>query len=206
MSEEDLTTQARILDSTVKLLLAAPTEELTTRRIAAEAQVNIAAINYYFRSKEELVDRAMEAAVKGFFEKGLAVLLAPGRDPVDRLRDFFTGYAYGLMNSPRLSRTAYLGLVSKDDSTTFFGGYMKDMLVKIMQVVAEARGEGEEGARAIADTSLMALSCVVFPFLLSNILREAGAVDYSDDDARRRYIDTVLTRLVGEGKEENRNG
>jgi AcrR family transcriptional regulator len=204
MSEDDLTTQAKILDTTVKLLFTTPPGELTTRMIAAEAKVNIAAINYHFRSKEELVNRAMEAATATAFEKGIGVLLAPGRDPVERLRDFLTGYAYGLVKFPGLTKTAFLGLFRTDDSKTFYGRYMKEMLEKVEQVIAEACGPGV--AAGNSTTALRVLSCVIFPFLLSNTLREAGAVDYSDDEARRRYIDTTLAMLVGTRKEENRNG
>jgi AcrR family transcriptional regulator len=214
MSEKDLTTQTKILDATVKLLLTTPPGELTTRMIAGEAKVNIAAINYHFRSKEELVNRAMEAATAMAFEKGVGVLLAPGRDPVERLRDFLTGYAYGLVKFPGLTRTAFFGLFHKDDSKTFYGRYMKEMLEKVGQVIVEAQGPNiarESGTQSTADpdsatTALRVLSCVIFPFLLSNTLREAGAVDYSDDEARKRYIDTTLARLVGTRQEENRNG
>lgn len=209
MSEEDLTTKAKILETTVKLLFTTTPGELTTRRIAREAGVNIAAINYHFRSKEELVNRAMEAATATAFEKGLTVLLAPGRDPVERLRDFLTGYANGLVKFPGLTKTAFLGLFQMDDSRTFYGRYMKEMLEKVGEVVSEARGGGAEKDGAAPDsvtTALRALSCVIFPFLLSNTLREAGAVDYSDDAARRRYIEATLAVLVGAKKEQNRNG
>lgn len=209
MPEEDLTTQAKILDTTVKLLFTIPPGELTTRKIAREAGVNIAAINYHFRSKEELVNRAMEVATATAFEKGIGVLLAPGRDPIDRLRDFLAGYAFGLVKFPGLTKTAFLGLFQMDDSKTFYGRYMKEMLEKVGQVITEAQGPGMAGDSASPDsatTALRVLSCVIFPFLLSNTLREAGVVHYSDDDARRRYIDTTLAILVGSRKEENRNG
>ena len=213
MPQEDLTTQAKILDTTVKLLFAILPGELTTRRIAREAEVNIAAINYHFRSKEELVNRAMEAATAMAFEKGVGVLLAPGWHPIDRLRDFLTGYVSGLVKFPGLTKTAFLGLFQMDDSKTFYGRYMKEMLEKVGQVIAEAQGPDPARQSAARDgppidnaaTALMVLSCVIFPFLLSNTLREAGAVDYSDDAARRRYIDTTLAMLVGTKKEENRN-
>jgi TetR/AcrR family transcriptional regulator, regulator of cefoperazone and chloramphenicol sensitivity len=197
VSEEDLSTQAKILDATVRLLLTTPPGGLTTRMIAGEAEVNIAAINYHFRSKEELVNRAMEAATAKAFEKGVAVLLASERDPIDRLRDFLAGYAYGLVKFPGLTKTAFLGLFQKDDSKTFYGRYMKEMLEKVGQVISEARGPDS------SITALRVLSCVIFPFLLSNTLREAGVIDYSDDEARRRYIEITLASLVSSKKEEN---
>lgn len=209
MPKEDLSTRTKILDTTVKLLFAVPLGELTTRRIAREAEVNIAAINYHFRSKEELVDKAIEAATAMAFEKGVGVLLAPGQDPLQRLRNFLAGYTSGLIKFPSLTRTAFLGLFQMDDSRNFYGRCMKEMIEKVGQVIAEvqaphaARQSPAPGSTA---TALRVLSCVIFPFFLSNILREAGAVDYSDEVARRRYIDATLAALVGTKKAKNGNG
>ena len=201
MDQGDLTTQARILDVAVKLLLTTPADELTTRRIASEAGVNVAAINYHFRSKDELVNRAMEVATANAYEMGLRVLLAPGKDPMVRLQEYLGGYVKGLVSFSSLTRTAFLGLFRKEDSTTFYGRYLKEMLEKVGQVIAEARGQGAVEQDSAA-TALMVLGCVVFPFLVGNTARETGAVDYSNDDARRRFIDTTLTRLVGGDRKE----
>ena len=73
-----------------------------------------------------------------------------------------------------------------------------------------SRSDGAEsagyGGADSGSASLMALSCVIFPFLVTTTMRAAGAIDYADDEARRRYIDTLLTVLVGKSKEENQNG
>src|SRR5271157_4735089 len=119
MATEDQSTRKKILDSAVKLLFTAPWEELTTRRISEAAGVNIAAINYHFKSKDELIDEAVEAATAEAFEKGMAVLFAPGRDPRQRLRDFIIGYAFGLMKFPGLTRTAFLALFLRENGDTF---------------------------------------------------------------------------------------
>jgi AcrR family transcriptional regulator len=204
MSNDDVTTRARILDATVKLLLKTAPGELTTRRIATAAEVNVAAINYHFRSKDELVNRAMESATAQAFEKGLTVLLAAGRRPRDRLGDFLTGYAFGLVEFPGLTKTAFLGLFRQDDSKTFYGRYLREMLDKVALVVGEVRGSADR--RANTDLALRAIACVVFPFLLPDTLREAGAVDYADDDERRRYIEATLTGLLGSSTREKRHG
>ncbi len=192
MAPEDLTTRKKILDSAVKLIFSVTREELTTRRIAEAAGVNIAAINYHFRSKDELIDKAGEAATAEAFAKGLTHLFAPGREPKARLRDFLTGYAYGLMKFPGLTRTSFLSLFFKESGDTYYGRYMKEMLDKVGQVIAEAGGAG---ATQPGDAALMALSCVVFPFLVANTVKDASGLDYADDDARALYIECMLNRL-----------
>jgi len=195
MAPEELSTQKKILDCAAKLLLSASREELTTRRIAEAAGVNIAAINYHFRSKDELIDQAVEAATVEAFKKGMDVLFAPDREPRARLRDFIAGYAYGLMKFPGLTRTAFLTLFHSESGATIYGRYMKEMLEKVAQVIAEMSGPA--ATDDVKGAALMVLSCAIFPFLVSNTVREAGGIDYADDAARAQYIETMLTRLVG---------
>jgi hypothetical protein len=97
----------------------------------------------------------------------VTVLPAPGRDPIDRLRDFLTGCADGLVQFPGLTTTAFPGLIRMDNSKTFCGRYRKEMIEKVGQVIFEAQGDGA-GRDGV-------LSCIMFPFLISSTLREAAA-------------------------------
>ena len=214
---EDLPTRGRILDATVKLLYGSHPRELTTRRIAGEAGVNIAAINYHFRSKDELIDEAVRAATATAFEMGMKVLRAPGKPAEERLRNFLAGYATGLVKFPGLTRNAWLAFFQKEGGETFYGRFMKEMLESIGEVIAEiqraagARDGGGAGAQESGAAALMVISCVIFPFLVSRTIRDAGSVDYEDDEARGRYIDTALAmlagcRVAGSTDKENQNG
>src|SRR5580658_497165 len=53
---EKLDTKSRILDSAEKLFGLNGFEATSLRDITAEAQVNLAAVNYHFQSKESLID------------------------------------------------------------------------------------------------------------------------------------------------------
>ncbi|HTP59791.1 MAG TPA: TetR family transcriptional regulator, partial [Spirochaetia bacterium] len=60
----------RILAATLDLIEKQGPRQATTRSIAAAAGVNVAAINYYYRSKEAL----LEAALASSWEHALAHL------------------------------------------------------------------------------------------------------------------------------------
>lgn len=204
MTNGDLDTHSRILDAAVRLLVASDRRRLTTRAIAQEAQVNVAAINYHFGSKDELIDRAVEAATASAFEKGMAVLFAADKAPIERLRSFLNGYAAGLVRYSGVTSTAFLALLSSEEGSTFYGGYMKEMFGKVRQVIAEA--QAEEGPLDSTGAALMVLSSVIFPFLVSNTIRDAGAIDYANDDERKRYIDAALSVVAGAKRKENQHG
>lgn len=49
-----LSKKDKIIDGTLRLIAKRNTLDITVREIAKEAKVNVAAINYYFSSKEQL--------------------------------------------------------------------------------------------------------------------------------------------------------
>jgi hypothetical protein len=124
------------------------------------------------------------------------------------MREYLFGYSTGLVKFPWVTRAAWQGLFFKARGDTFYGRFMKAMLELVSRVIEEINGSRDENSADSAVTALQVLSCVIFPFLVSNTLRDAGAIDYTDTDARRRYIDTTLARLVASpaAAKENQNG
>ena len=57
---KDLPPRDRIIATTINIIGQEGIQNLTTRSIAKAAAVNIAAINYYFGSKDKLVELALE--------------------------------------------------------------------------------------------------------------------------------------------------
>lgn len=67
MEEKDLTTEIRIKEVARKLFHEKGYAATRTRDIANEAEVNIALLNYYFRSKEQLFNIIMFESVQEVF-------------------------------------------------------------------------------------------------------------------------------------------
>ena len=63
MTEKENSTQEAILLATIDCIDEYGIEHLTTRMIAEKAGANIASINYYFRTKEILVNKALEITI-----------------------------------------------------------------------------------------------------------------------------------------------
>ncbi|MDP4095119.1 MAG: TetR family transcriptional regulator, partial [Bacillota bacterium] len=58
MNSEEKNAKERIILATIELIEKKGINSITTRGIASTANVNSAAINYYFGSKEKLLDEA----------------------------------------------------------------------------------------------------------------------------------------------------
>jgi AcrR family transcriptional regulator len=60
--------ERQILEATVSCIEKYGIDHLTIRKIAEEAEVNIASINYYFRSKEQLLHATMKMTITHMME------------------------------------------------------------------------------------------------------------------------------------------
>ena len=80
-----LTIREHILDRTIYLMGKMGTTEVSVRAIAKEAGVNVAAVNYYFSSKDQMLAQMGERFLHGYGEV-MKLLDSPGLPPEERLR------------------------------------------------------------------------------------------------------------------------
>ncbi len=138
----------------------------------------------------------MEAATAKAFERGMTVLFAPGKGPRERLRGFISGYAYGLMKFPGLTRTSFLTLFLRENSDTILWPLHEGDAGEGR--AGDRGGQGRAGRKRAAAVPRLWFSPVRSSrSWCPHTVRDAGGIDYADDAARNRYIETMLTRLVG---------
>jgi AcrR family transcriptional regulator len=74
-------TKARILDVAEKLFGLRGFEATSLRDITAEAQVNLAAVNYHFQSKDSLIDAVIVRRIEPVNRRRLEMLASAGPHP-----------------------------------------------------------------------------------------------------------------------------
>lgn len=114
---EELETKDKLLNGTVALLttLTHP-EKMTARQIAQEAGVNLAMINYCFKSKDELVHQAVELILAPYLTK-LGELAEQEGSPKERLFRLLNYFCeLSLKFKPYLALTVPYKLLQKDFS------------------------------------------------------------------------------------------
>ena len=67
----------QILRAALRLLVEHGSKALTLRRIAAECDLNVGNLNYYFKSKEDLIRELLDAVISSYEESFDAVLHEP---------------------------------------------------------------------------------------------------------------------------------
>ncbi len=81
--------QQLILEAVVTCIEKYGIDKLTTRKIARQAGTNIASINYYFRSKDQLVSEALTMTINHMEQDVIAEMGAPGLSFEQRLTNVF---------------------------------------------------------------------------------------------------------------------
>lgn len=76
-----------ILRSALSLLVNHGSAALTLRRIAAESGMNVGNLNYYFRSKEELIRELLNAVISSYEESFDEIIHEPGASAEARLEN-----------------------------------------------------------------------------------------------------------------------
>lgn len=85
-------TKTRILDAAAKLFGEKGFDATSLRDITTEADVNLAAVNYHFQSKESLIDATIIRVASPTNERRLAMLEAAGAKPtVEQIIEAFVG-------------------------------------------------------------------------------------------------------------------
>ncbi|MDR2465840.1 MAG: TetR family transcriptional regulator [Prevotellaceae bacterium] len=99
---EDISTEEKIKAAALKLFQQKGFAGAKTRDIAEEAGINIALLNYYFRSKENLFEIIMEESIRKVFT-GLRDILGDEETSLDRkLEQIACNYIDALLENPDL--------------------------------------------------------------------------------------------------------
>jgi AcrR family transcriptional regulator len=144
-----------------------------TRDIAVEAGLNLALLNYYFRSKEKLFGIIMEEKVQQFFGFMVPVINDAGTSLEDKVEQIAAIYTKLLSESPDLP-FFILGEIRSNP------GYFMDMTGRgnflSKSVLIRQIREKAPGLNPI-HYLINLLGMCVFPFIMKPVLQKMGVVD-----------------------------
>ena len=86
---EDLSPRMRILEAAITCIDKDGINNLTTRKIAEQAGTNIASINYYFRSKDNLMAEALSMTLRHLQHDMEALIANPEQPFLENVKDIF---------------------------------------------------------------------------------------------------------------------
>jgi len=168
----------------------------TVRAIAKEAGLNSAAINYYFGTKENLVNLALKRTLdEGFVNNLREIIKRSDIPPREMLMMFLESIMTGCLRWPRLVRThLYKPFIDGDYSTEMverFHGLQNDLISLIA-------GHYPDRVPAQLKTALVQiLSSIMFTGLMPGLFAPSLDADFTEnEDSQKRYVRSLMDRLL----------
>jgi len=146
-----------------------------TRDIAEEAGINLALLNYYFRSKEKLFDIIMVESMQGFLKSVSMLLNKEDNTWEEKIEMFVSSYIDFLMGNPDLPLFV-LSELRSNPSALISKMNMKELLMKshFIKQFQEEMKKGKIAPMHPLHFLMNMVSMVIFPFIGKPIVSSIG--------------------------------
>jgi TetR/AcrR family transcriptional regulator, regulator of cefoperazone and chloramphenicol sensitivity len=196
MTEKTSTRQA-ILEAVVACIEAHGIEKLTTRRIAKTAGTNVAAINYHFGTKDELVAQALAMTIQHMLEDVIAAI-----DEVEpfaaMVEEVFFYLIDGSRRFPGVTTAHLYPVVVRHEYDSAAGRAMRDVLARLLDRATQEYpdDDADELGFVLAQVFAAILFTMIAPGYLA-VAERYQLADDGDSNARhralaRRYISMLF--------------
>ncbi|HPE39812.1 MAG TPA: TetR/AcrR family transcriptional regulator [Bacteroidales bacterium] len=173
ISEKDPTTEEKIKEAARKVFHKKGYAGTRTRDIAEEAGVNLALLNYYFRSKEKLFDLIMEETMQLFFQSMKGLINNERTTLQEKLQDFTTQYIDFLCSQPELPIFILNEIQMNPKGLSERMGLQQVVIgAYILKQFKEDIGNKDIPDSALLQMIINIIGMMVFPFIGKSLLKE----------------------------------
>ncbi len=192
--ENHTNTQKRIIAAALNIISTDGFCKLTVRKVSSLAGVNVAAINYHFGSKEQLINQALHSIteqLKSCFE----ILAGEELLAEDRLGIFLDNYTKTVVKYPDIIKIFIMQSITEYEIRGEYEAFMLeegyDLLKKTLRQIRPTESETIIGMRIMQMQGDMA-----FPILLGNRTIAQKDFDFFQEDSRSQYIELMMKCLT----------
>ena len=182
----------KIIEAAIECIEKYGLQGATSRRIAQMAGVNGAAINYYFRSKDVLIQRVIKKTLDNAFDWSDFAEL-PAHNPHDKCFNIFDTLVQGGLRYPGITRFHFTEMIEhKESSQTFtrFNDFFKDLLIDLQKDGVNLTDD--ELKLAVAEIA----SASLFVSLIPSLFQESLDINLQDEVSRKEFIRRLVDKLL----------
>jgi len=190
LSNDKSDTRTRILETAAEIIGKERNLNLTIREVAARADVNIASINYHFRSKENLLSE-VEMLLMENIGHIYTHLGDPEANTATRLINWANNLIKHLIDYPGIIYLIGTRIIEKEQ--TGINQYLSLMDRDLAPLVKELAGIDDDNI--VAFKVLQLISGVVYPILITSSSDEAAGINISDEKTRLAYVSLLVASI-----------
>lgn len=191
----DPSPEERIVLGAIAAIEAEGIQNVTTRSIARYAGVNSAAINYYFRSKDRLMERVIDYTLNNAFGDIGEYIPAGPLHSLEPVKAYYRDILWGIREYPQISRAHLMGPIINEVAGDPSGRRLNDFLVFLFQKLTPMclPDRHEELRRGLV---LLQSALMMFGLSPTTYSQFLGTDEFSRDDMNI-YVDQLVDRLIG---------
>ncbi|MGI6188438.1 MAG: TetR/AcrR family transcriptional regulator [Clostridiales bacterium] len=186
-------TQDKIISTAIDMIGRQINLDFTIRSIAEKANVNLASVNYYFRSKDNLINEVEKHFVREsrrIYEE----ITGLGMEPREKIRLWAAKTMDQIMEYPGIIYLIVTKLLNDRNENTGVVGLMDTLEQSLIPIIKESMGIQDD---ITASIKLMHLfSGVVAPVLFYYGAGRSFNIDMRNSNDRSRYIDALIDSVL----------
>lgn len=187
------TTEEHILMSTISAIEKHGLAKLTTRLIAEEAGVNNAALHYYYRTKEHLIEAALNQTANHMLQDIQQILFNQNTIEI-RLREMLTYLIEGVRQYPNIIRAHFIGPVLYAKREKELSNLYKTWVQLTMEALT-SHVENKSQLRLKFELNMI-FSAILMSGLFIKLSSDYSWMNLDDDSECESFINQSLEMLL----------
>ncbi len=173
-------------------------QSVTVRDIARRADVNIAAISYYFGSKENLLDQMLVFTLNDTLLENVTEIAEAHRDdPYATIRAWLLDFLSGAVRFPNISKAHIYGPLINSDYSGILVEWINSFCVTLERKIT-ALNLPQAGAETIKLIVTQLVSAAFFPGLVPDLYKNYfGSAPIDSIEKQEKYVDLLMSSYLG---------
>ncbi|MCD4846835.1 MAG: TetR/AcrR family transcriptional regulator [Candidatus Aegiribacteria sp.] len=186
-------TRKKIILAAIDILNIEGVGGITTRSIAEKAGVNSASVNYYYGSKENLIDHALNMTLEHVFSDWMMILEIEELDLPVRIYCLLDFTMEGVLRYPGIVRSHLFAPLGKERTRKAFAEKTGSLLDMLSTMLEERSSQTKEKLKlSLGQMLLTVISAAMIPELFTAITEK----DITEAQARSRFILNLLKQFL----------
>lgn len=193
MNKDDCKTKEKLIETVLQLLTVKSAHLLTIREIAKTANVNSAAISYYFGSKENLIAEASMFYWKQWGDM-LKKLECNEENAIEQLKKYLYNYLNFILKYDGIFKSYIAKIISQSE----YDYQTERNIKKLSDIVKKTikKHTKIEDEQILKFKTIAILSAIAYPSLLGKYGKDSLELDIYDDNLMKNYIDELVESIL----------
>ncbi len=186
-------TKERIIKATLDIMADEGFQNVTVRKISTRADVNIAAVNYHFGSKDMVIDKALKYVTAQM--KKVFTILKENDQPAVRLSNFIQAYADTVYKYPDIVRYMIDQKIHHSNAPVEYSEYLEQEGIHLIHQALQELHPDEDESRIYMRT-LQILGCISFPILMGATVQQYSGLNLNEKSSRNILIELLTEQMI----------